>query len=231
MKDLVPELINSIHKSLYENFKENKLMNGVKEKLDGGIVGYDEVYKYAEGVGEATSKALHANITSEVLPDGKIYYNIADRVMNDTLNISYDEVTEVSSMVQSILNAEAGIGLNPANIPINQSRIDGIVERLSREAEFEDISWIFDEVITNFCMSIVDDTVYENADLHHKLGLSPKIIRKAEPDCCEWCSSLAGEYDYKDVNSGYHDVFKRHKFCKCTVDYVPVTGKVRRVHG
>ena len=42
--------------------------------------------------------------------------------------------------------------------------------------------------------------------------------------CCDWCRSLAGTYSYPNVPP---DVYKRHRNCRCTVDYYP-TGKGKR---
>ena len=56
-------------------------------------------------------------------------------------------------------------------------------------------------------------------------GLTPKIFRKAERKCCDWCAQLAGEYDYPDVPD---EVYQRHERCRCTVEYDPADGKRKR---
>ena len=81
-------------------------------------------------------------------------------------------------------------------------------------------------VMQNFTQSVVSDSVKANADFQHKAGLSPKIIRKSDGNCCEWCSKLAGVYDYPCDST----VYKRHNNCNCTVEYNPGTGKVQNVH-
>ena len=58
-------------------------------------------------------------------------------------------------------------------------------------------------------------------------GLTPKIIRKAERKCCDWCAQLAGEYDYPDIPD---DVYRRHERCQCTVEYDPGEGRRQNVH-
>ena len=52
------------------------------------------------------------------------------------------------------------------------------------------------EYTENLSMSTVDDTIRANADFHYESGLNPKIVRTSAGRCCEWCSNLAGEYDY-----------------------------------
>ena len=65
-----------------------------------------------------------------------------------------------------------------------------------------------------------DDHIRHNADKRFRAGMGPKIVRTAAFNCCSWCSSLAGTYDYEDVRDTGNDVFRRHERCKCIVDYV-----------
>lgn len=80
--------------------------------------------------------------------------------------------------------------------------------------------------MVNFSQSVVDDTVKANADFQYKAGLKPKIIRTEAGNCCDWCKGLAGVYAYPDV---LKDVYRRHRFCWCTVDYHPGDGKKQDV--
>lgn len=73
-------------------------------------------------------------------------------------------------------------------------------------------------------MAVVDDLIKSNADFHYKAGLSPKIIRKSNGSCCDWCSNLVGVYDYEDVKDTGNAVFRRHRYCDCTVIYDPGDG-------
>ncbi|PKK40389.1 hypothetical protein ABB02_00375 [Clostridiaceae bacterium JG1575] len=60
--------------------------------------------------------------------------------------------------------------------------------------------------------------------------MHPKIIRKEVGNCCEWCKAVAGTQDYAAVKETGNDVFRRHRFCKCTVEYDPGDGKRQNVH-
>lgn len=95
---------------------------------------------------------------------------------------------------------------------------------------FDNVSWLLGDPITNFCMSIVDEAVRANADLHYQAGLSPKIVRTTDGKCCEWCSRLAGTYDYDKVSNTGNDVFRRHRNCGCVVEYYPGDGRKQNAH-
>ncbi|MCQ2530291.1 MAG: hypothetical protein MJ086_03455 [Lachnospiraceae bacterium] len=78
----------------------------------------------------------------------------------------------------------------------------GIFERLLKSA------------VQNIAQSFYDDFCKKNASFRAKAGVEPKVIRKDDGKCCEWCSNLAGTYDYYERPD---DIFRRHKNCSCTV--------------
>ena len=48
-----------------------------------------------------------------------------------------------------------------------------------------------------------------------------KIVRSTTgSETCDWCRRLAGTYDYADVRKTGHDVWKRHAYCDCRIEYV-----------
>ena len=183
--------------------------------------------QYAIEIGEILSKALGASLTNETLPDGKMYYNIAQRVLTDVLGRNYELVSDYTEQVQKNLNSEARIGLTAQVPELNQDRIDGLVNRLASEESFDDVKWLLDDPIVNFSQSIVDDNIRKNVEFHHKVGLSPKIVRRVVGHPCKWCKSLEGSYNYPEVPK---DIYRRHGKCQCTVDYHPGNGKKQNVH-
>ncbi|KXT72127.1 Phage protein [Streptococcus sp. DD10] len=110
---------------------------------------------------------------------------------------------------------------------LNRDRIDGLVNRLASEESFDDVKWLLDDPIVNFSQRIVDDWIRINAEFHHKVGLSPKIVRRVVGHPCKWCKSLEGSYNYPEVPK---DIYRRHGNCRCTVDYHPGNGKKQNVH-
>ena len=146
-----------------------------------------------------------------------MYYNIADRVLNPTLSNNHVIVARTSAEIQEALNQSVGLGLKGIEPPVNQLRVDSIINRVVAEEVFEDVAWILQEPIVNFTQSVVDDTIQANVDFQGESGLSPRIIRVTHgTDPCDWCRSMAGIYKYPDVPE---DVYKRHDRCRCTVDY------------
>lgn len=225
-KDIAPELLEAIQKDFYEIFENNRTIQRIEKLIKNKEATYVDLNEYAIELGEILSEALGNHISSDTLPDGKMYYNIADRIFNPTMSNNYNIVAQKATDIQTALNHEAGLGIKGIEPKLNQDRIDGIIERVSKEDNFDDVSWILDEPMVNFTQSVVDDAIKTNAEFHAKSGLSPKIIRRAESNCCKWCSNLAGTYEYP--NDVPDDVYRRHQNCRCTVEYDPSNGSKKR---
>src|SRR5690606_24452084 len=119
-------------------------------------------------VGQTLSSVLQAHINSEILPDGHMYFNIADRILNPTLRTNHVMVASVSAEIQESLNKQAGLGLKGIQPDLNQPRIKSIIERTVHEELFEDVSWIIGEPVVNFTQSVVDDTIKANAEFQYQ---------------------------------------------------------------
>ena len=222
MEDVAPELLKRIRAEFDGAVEQSSTLKSVEEKILKGTATYAEANQYAIEVGKILANAYKNNISSDVLPDGKLYYNIADRIISPTMRNNFDLISKVSAQIQKILNDNAGIGINAIQPDINMDRVEGIVNRVSDAENYDDVSWILQEPIVNFSQSIVDAFIKENSEFQGKAGLSPKIVRKLAGGCCEWCSRLAGTYIYPDVPA---DVYRRHQRCRCTVDYIPDKSK------
>lgn len=227
VEDIVPSLLKKI-KSEFEGARlDSEVLKDLLSKLHHSKASYLDANQYAIEVGEILSKVLGVSLTNETLTDGKMYYNIAQRVLTDVLGRNYELVSDYTEQVQKNLNSEAKIGL-AAQVPeLNQDRIDGLVNRLASEESFDDVKWLLDDPIVNFSQSIVDDSIRKNVEFHHKVGLSPKIVRRVVGHPCKWCKSLEGSYNYPEVPK---DIYRRHGNCRCTVDYHPGNGKKQNVH-
>lgn len=225
-KDIVPELLERIETEFKNKTAKSETIRKKIAALKNSKVTHKDSNDFAIEVGKILSEVFTGEIRGDVLPDNKIYYNIAKRLLEPSLKRNFDIVGDYSRNVQDVLNKKANISLKAMKPDINQDRIDGIVNKISEYDDFEKGKWLLEEPIINFSQSIVDDTIKTNADFQHKAGLRPKIIRKEAGNCCDWCKEVVGVYEYPDVPK---DVYRRHRFCRCTVDYVPGDGRKQDV--
>lgn len=217
-QDIVPSLLELIQKEFDQQTYSSKKLKTAFQLLKNKKATYLDVNSFAVEVGEILANVLNSQINVGILPDGKMYFNIADRVLNSTMQKNHELISNFAVDVQTVLNHEAGLKIKGQIPAINQDRIDGIINRISSGEDFESVKWLLDDPVINYSQSIVDDAIKANAEFHAKLGLQPEITRRAEARACEWCRNLEGTYDYYDAPD---DIYRRHVRCHCTVDYDP----------
>ena len=225
--DIAPILLKKIQEDFQQQFDKSEVITGLYAKVRDGTATYTEANEFAIEVGEILANTYQKNLSSSVLPDGHMYYNIANKIITPTMTNNYDLVTGITGDIQTALNKKAGIGIKAIIPELNQDRIKGVIERVVATEQFDDIKWILDEPVKNFSQSIVDDAIRENAEFQYNAGMQPRIVRILAGGCCDWCREVAGMYTYPKVPK---DVYRRHQRCRCLVEYDPGTGKRQNVH-
>lgn len=222
--DVLPGILQEVQERFERDFGKSEIVRNAFAMLEAKKATYKTANEFAIEIGEILSKALRASLSADKLPDGKMYYNIAQRLLTDVLGRNHELVSGYASDVQKNLNDEAKIGLKVQVPELNLDRIAGIVNRFSSEENFEDVSWLLGEPIVNFTQSIIDDSIRKNAEFHAKTGLVPTISRHSTRRCCKWCDSLVGNYIYGEEPNNF---YRRHQHCTCVIDYHPKNGKVQ----
>ena len=226
MADITDELLESIQKDFNELVAKNEKIKRVNRFVKKGKATYKDANTYAIEIGDSLAQAFKKNLSVDVMPEGKMYRDMANRIMNETLGVNHNMIAELTGEVQTSLNKASGLNIKGVLAPKDNDRIKGFIERLSSE-EFDSISWILDEPVINFSQSVVDETIKLNVEMHYNLGLTPKLVRTLVGDACDWCKEMAGVFDYPDVPDG---VYRRHQRCRCTVEYNPGDGKRQDVY-
>lgn len=215
--DIVPELLEAIERDFNTQISKNKKLRNIREMIENGTATYQQANEYAIEVGETLARTFKTHVKSDVLPDGHMYYNVADRILTPTLTNNHIIVAKISADIQGQLNKSIGLGLRGIEPAVNRHRIDSIINRVVAEEVFDDVAWILAEPVVNFTQTTVDETIKSNIEFQGKSGLYPTITRTTDgAKACDWCRSLAGVYKYPDVPK---DVYKRHDRCRCTVEY------------
>lgn len=214
--DIVPELLDSIQRDFNSKISKSAKLKSIRKTIENGKATYKQANDYAVEVGSIRASVFKAHIKSEVLPDGHMYYNIAERILTPTLTENHILVTQLSAEVQEQLNRSVGLGLKGIEAPVNRHRIESIINRITAEELFDDVAWILQEPVINFTQTSVDETIKTNVDFQGESGLSPKIIRTTDANPCDWCKAMSGTYKYPNIPE---DIYKRHDRCRCTVEY------------
>ena len=225
MEDIAPALIADVTDEFHRLYEKSDRIRYLLEKVREGTATYAEAQQYSLEVSRLIGAAYEKHVSSAVLPDGRMYYNISSRLIPATLDENYKAVSDYAVKVQKKLNENARIGIAAKAAEKDADRVEGLVNLASSADQYDDVAGQLQTAFENYSQSIVDKTIQANASLQYRAGLSPKIIRRAERKCCRWCSDLAGEYEYPGVPD---DVYRRHENCRCTVLYDPADGKRRR---
>ena len=225
MEDVAPALFKRLDRLYKSGINSDAAITRLLGKESKN---YLDAFDYAERAGGHASRAFETVLTKDALPDGKMYYNIAQRTVRPILEEVYENVADYCVEAQAALNEAAKIGIKAIKPDINDDRIVGMIDRLTEAESIEDINWMLDSPVENFAMSIIDNAIKKNAQFHYEAGLRPVIIRRARGKCCEWCQNLEGVHDYPVEDEM---VFHRHKRCRCTNEYDPGNGRRQDVWG
>lgn len=226
MTDIAPELHARIARLYASGMAANPI---IQDLWTRDHKTYSDAQVFAIQTGKSASRAMTTILRPDILPDRRMYFNIAERTVRPALEACFESVTDFCAEVQKNINRTAGIGIKAIKPALNDDRIRGMVDRLTEAELFEDILWMLDAPVVNFSQAVVDDYARKNADFHREAGLAPKIERTSVDGCCEWCSGLLGTYTYDaDFMADHEDIFRRHDNCNCVVNYVPGSGSKRQ---
>ena len=222
--DIGEELLRAVRRDFRQELgdKDSKLAKILKRIQDGKSTFHD-VALFSKECGAALSEAIAKNVTPDRLPDGQLYYNIADTILRATLKDNYDLVNMVAQAAQEQTDSKLNIHLAPQQALFPEDRIHKIINGAADQtADSDTIKRRLDAPVRNVTESFYDDFVEENAEFRDEAGLKTYLVRQTNGKCCDWCASLAGRYLYEDAPE---EVFAKHDNCTCTVEYI--TDKYR----
>lgn len=234
-EELLAKIQNQFARLARKDAQLMKLSRRIRDGTD-----YETANEYAVRVGELLSKVLTENMAGAAA----ISEETARAVLTPMLALDHSMISEIVGTIQQNMNKTLNVGLKPQIPALDTNRIEGLVKKVSSYESANEAMWVLEEPVVNYSQAIVDQSVRDNARLYAKAGGKPKIIRKAEKAGtvthqkivrsrkgkaykymvqyevpCEWCAALAGVYDYEEVRNAGNNVYRRHKFCRCTVTF------------
>ena len=131
MTDIVPELMEKIQQKFEGEVKENKKVKEFKVKLNEERATGDDVSMYAVELGNIASNVLISNLTEDVLPNGRMYYNIANRTIKPLLKQIFGLVMEAARTQLEIENKSEKIGIKAIDAEFKEDKINDLMFKLS----------------------------------------------------------------------------------------------------
>lgn len=226
MEDIVPSLAEAIKAEFQSAYEKSETIQELLKAIRAGTATYSQAQKYAIEVSKLIGKAYEKHLSSAKLPDGKMYYNIASRLIPEMMDENYILVSDYAKQVQEALNKKAGLGLKAQTAPYDRDRIDGMVELATKGDQFDDVKDQLIRATETYSQSIVDSAIMANVEFQGRAGLRPVVRRRSTGRCCKWCRNLVGEYTYPVEK----EIYQRHEDCKCSVTYDPGDGRRQNVY-
>lgn len=204
------------------NVAASRRIGNVNAKIKAGAATHIDTHTVAAEYGAAASRALLEVLTPDAVGD-VMERELAMLAVDPVLRANYEAVSEAGTAIQTTLYKRAGFGLTAQRPPIDENRLDGLIEKLT-EGEYVNTLRFLGEPVSNFTEHVADALVRANAAFQSRAGFEPYVTRILAPGCCEWCEEMGGKYAYNSQPDG---LWRRHEHCHCVMDYNP--GDTRQI--
>lgn len=216
------DLSQIIHDDFYRRLGADRQVQHII-RSGGDLV---EVSKLAGMIGQHLVRAVQSNLAGAELPFGtEEMTQIAREILDPMLRDNCKLLDRVFDEVQQRLDEAQGTALGTVHTGFPTVRAEQIYASAADPAAPPETILrrlsIPPETLIN---SHLDRTMQANARLRSSAGFETFIERTDDGKCCEWCSKMAGRYEYPDKTP--KDVFRRHDNCGCRV--VWVSGNMRQ---
>ena len=196
-----------LHAALDKKLAADPSLRAVVKRIKNGTATLTDSAEYARVLSHILGREVSANI-----------FDLDDRegIVSQLLRDCYGDVNSIYAQTQTLLDEQAGIHIRPQQPDFPAERVDqfthSLIDPTVEESVIKRRARAGCETITK---SYHDDCIKKNAQFRHDAGLKCYIVRIGTK-CCEWCSEVAGKYEFGDQPDG---IFRRHDNCDCTIIY------------
>lgn len=207
-----------LRQELTEEIKSNPQARAAVEKMRNAIINksatFKDVYQLADVLGDVTGKELEKSIAS--LGEEELA-ELAEQLINPVYRDMQNTVLSAGRSTQKVFNEVNGLGLNPAEVLSDESRLTNIGNRFREATKLDEVKFLAKPYVAkNIAKGAATDTVRKNADNLNRAGIKTVYVRDDGAGCCDWCSTMVGTYTQDNVPK---DFWRVHKGCKCTFEY------------
>lgn len=195
---------------LDERIRGDKQLRKIAEKIANKTADFNDTAKYSEIVSNYIGTVLQENVGDISSPLAKEY------VCKELLKDQHSAINELFESVQVSIDEQNGIHIRTQKPKFPEERVDKVAHALEDPTvPLKTIKRRANAPVANVSKSFHDDCVKKNAQFRHDAGLKCYIVRIGTK-CCEWCTEVAGKYEFGDQPDG---IFRRHDNCDCTIIY------------
>lgn len=198
--------------------------SNILKRLAADAASYQDAHDYA-----AEAAEVLCDVLERFIDVSNIQQDEAIQILTAVLRANHDDVASVCRKVQQGLNAKAKAGLGALVPDFNMEKARGLAIGIT-DAE-EVTPDYFRRLVVNNSLSVVDETIRQNAEAQEAIGMYVHITRTYDDvglhdgkDVCQWCMDREGDWDnYQEAYQA--GCFERHPGCGCIINYE--VGKTR----
>lgn len=222
MEDIAPELYNKIQYRMRTMLTRDM---DLVTKIRKGKATQRDIAKYADRVGRAASISFKEVLKLDDLPDGKLYWNIADKTIGETLRNIYDDVNAVAAIQMRGEDIKKGFKLGIKQGIKPDKRIKDVLEMAVAQTTQETLDNAMTDPVIATARKYYDDFQRANGDARSALGFAETVIRKYDDKGlhngktpCLWCLRREGTFTMQQAHA--LGVFERHPGCGCMIEVI-----------
>lgn len=225
MEDIAPELYKKIEADFNAAVKSDSTIKTITAKLNKRPLTHNELTTISTRLGDHASAALKKTLVVENLPDGKLYWNIADRTIRPVMEQVYSISNSVQMLSQRVADQAAGVNIGISKGIDPDNRIREIIEFATNSKTAEELDNALNLPVKTTALDFNDDFIRANADIRNDMGFIQTVVREYDgvglangKRPCNWCIGRAGTWTYEEAKE--NGVFERHVGCGCTIDVI-----------
>lgn len=225
MEDIAPELYRKINADFTAAVRNDGTIKTLVTKGNSKPLTQKELTTISTRLGKHASDAFKKTLTVEALPDGKMYWNIADRTIRPVMEQIYNTNNLLESNALRLKDKAAGVNIGVVKGADPTARINEIIQFTLDSKTAEELSNALNLPVTTTALDFNDDFMEANAELRDKMGFKQVITREYDGvglgngrRPCNWCIGRSGTYySYQEAKDA--GAFERHTGCGCTIDW------------
>lgn len=125
--DIGTELLEKIKAEFQKNCKGDVYIQTVMRNISEGVAQMEEISLLSQSIGFRASQAISEYVNVAALPDGKMYYNIADTILSGVLKDNYEIINSAAAECQRALDRKMGINIEPQRAPYPAERVQAVL--------------------------------------------------------------------------------------------------------
>lgn len=221
MDDVAPKLYDEIQKRYRQMVQSDKKLISIASKIRKGKGTQADLDAITKGLGRHLSDSMREVLVIENLPDGKMYWNIAEKTIKPALENIYYQVNRYASMEQRMADVEHGVNLAVQAGQDPSYHIRKVMQYATNSVNEGELDNALNDPVKTAANKFLDDFKHRNAEIREKAGVPQIVVREYDgvglhSGACDWCLERAGVWSYEEAKD--NGVFERHDGCGCTID-------------